>query len=323
VSLLKKFRTATRLVATGQFAIGVRQWRQNISARRLRREGSRPFVYRRHGFRAVCHPEWPDSTARFCDFETDAQEVELLRAWLEPGDVMVDVGANLGFYTFAAAHAVGTRGQVIAIDADPTIVDRMKLAATLLGATQIRPVHAAVTDRPGQLTFYVRRDGFGTGMQSLRPSNEERTASDEITVPALTLQHISDAHALAGKVRSIKLDIEGAEELACAGAPAELFSADGPLWVVEINPSTLGQFNTSARALTGRFPAAAFERFLLPQHPHDTSQAGIPRRLDDANEFIDAAYYNLIAIPRDHRWAGRRARLPQWLRRHLGSDASS
>lgn len=322
VSLVQKLNTAGRLLMSGQFAMAFRQWKKNRAEIRLRGAGSQPFVYRRNGFRAVCHPDWADSTTRFGDFDSDTQEIAILRAWLEPGDVMVDVGTNLGFYSFAAADVVGARGQVVAIDADPAIVERMKLAATMLRTPQIRPVHAAVSDQPGQLTFYVRRDRFGTGMQSLRPHDEERAASTEITVPALTLQQISDVHHAGGKVRAVKLDIEGAEDLACAAAPAELFSDAGPLWITEVNPSTLRQFNTTAQVFAQRFPASAFERFLLPQHPRDASAAGHPRRLDDAADFTDAAYYNLIAIPRARRWAGRRGRLPPWLRRCFAGNTS-
>ena len=51
-------------------------------------------------------------------------ETSLVLAMLRPGDVFVDVGANIGYFTILAASAVGAQGMVFAFEPDPAIGER-------------------------------------------------------------------------------------------------------------------------------------------------------------------------------------------------------
>src|SRR6187402_230919 len=73
----------------------------------------------------------------------------LLRAFLAPGDVFVDVGANIGYDTVLAASLVGERGLVLSFEPSPRIRSRLERNVTLNRLTQVR-VHAeAVTSAAG------------------------------------------------------------------------------------------------------------------------------------------------------------------------------
>ena len=49
----------------------------------------------------------------------EPQETALLKMMLRPGMTFVDVGANWGYFSLAAAHLVGLAGRVVSVEADP------------------------------------------------------------------------------------------------------------------------------------------------------------------------------------------------------------
>src|SRR5437867_7825119 len=107
-----------------------------------------------------------DSIAREVCFtgRYEPQETALVRAILRPGMTFLDVGANWGYFTLAAAHLVGETGRVVSLEPDPRLfaVLRANLADNRLGHVVALPVAAA--EQPGWLTLagYDEEDGnFG------------------------------------------------------------------------------------------------------------------------------------------------------------------
>ena len=312
MNLLRKSLTAARLLAQFDFATLGRQWRYNAGRARIQRQGSTPFVHQRLGFPSVCHPDWVDSADLYCLDAGDHWEYRLLARWLEPGDQFLDLGANVGYYSFAALPAVGAAGRVLAVDAAPYVVEKLQLSARVLGAASLEPVQTAVSDQAGEVSFHVCPAGVVTGEQSMRPPDSLRNISVEITVPACTLAGLQAAKALDQHLTLIKMDIEGAEGPALRATPPEWLAADGPLWIVEINPGALARFGATPQEILAHFPAARFESWLLPKHPHDSRTRPALRPADPADAFADSLYYNFFAIPRGTRWRDRALRLAEF-----------
>lgn len=315
MTVLSKARTAIRLLRQGNLPLFRRQLYRTLCDLRIRWHFPHPFVHHLFGFPAVCHPDWVDSADQMHHPNLEVWETTVLRAWLDSGDCIIDVGANTGIYTFAAAAAVGRGGRVIAIDADPFIVERLRRAAGVLPAPQVEPVHAAICDQRGELAFFIRENRSLTGEQSLRPTAGQLALSREIRVPALTLTAIASRHAQPIRPAAVKIDIEGAESAALRSAPAQWLQEDGPLWIVEVNPGPLREFACSPEELIGYFAADRFDRWLLPKHPvAGTAPKGLRAVPDGYSDFGDAAYYNLIAVPRSRSAYARRERVRQFFR---------
>lgn len=312
--LLRQIRTMASLALRGRFAL-LRD-RAVIAARRLRlrRQGSQPFIYRREGHREVCHPDWHLSREHYCHVgREDSLEFMLLRHWLQPGDVFLDLGANLGAFGFAALRSVGRTGRVVAVDADPFACGKLQVAFGLLGADSSRCVHAALMHQAGEATFHVCTDGVRSDIQSLRPDPTAQTKGMRpVTVPALTLSGLSDAELRGVKPAMVKLDIEGAEQMALSACPAAWLGPEGPMWLVELNPSCLAEFGATPAEVAGFF-AGGFDRWLVPKYPRPGAAGMRPLCAHEA--FSDALFYNMAALPRA-AGAGRPA---ESLGRMLGS----
>lgn len=126
---------------------------------------------------------------------------------LAPGDVFVDVGANIGYDTLLASSRVGPAGKVVSIEASPrtfALLQRNLAANTF--SSNVRTVNAAVSDRPGTLELYevnAANIGAATTLAS-------RGGTLVASVEAQPLERILTPDELS-RLRLIKMDVEGAE----------------------------------------------------------------------------------------------------------------
>lgn len=66
-----------------------------------------------------------------------------LQRFLGPGDVVADVGANIGAYALLAAALVGPEGTVVAFEPDPSNIHRFRRQLQRNEPSQLRIVEAA------------------------------------------------------------------------------------------------------------------------------------------------------------------------------------
>lgn len=312
--MLSKCKTAVSLLAHADLAGFERHSRLNLRRLWVALHRGRPFVHRRLGFRFICYPGMHDSVELWLNGAPDAVELSLLRAWLEPGDTAVDVGANLGVYAFAAANAVDNRGRVLAIEPSPRLGERMRHAVRRLGLDSICVCETCAGEAPGQTEFFVAEEGETTGEQSRRVDSGHLARYRRIAAAMDTLDNLAAAHLCGESACLVKLDVEGAEVLALRGAHALLSTQDAAFWLVEINLPALRRFGFGAADLLSHFPPARFESWLIPQYPRVPGRPAPPRPLGGAELYEDAAFYNLAALPRNGRWAGRTPRVRKLLK---------
>ena len=87
--------------------------------------------------------DWLDRPERE---EQEQPEVVLKALGLHPGDVVADLGAGSGYFTFHMAKAVGTTGKVLAVDIQKEMLATLQLRAVRLGITNVVEIEASETD---------------------------------------------------------------------------------------------------------------------------------------------------------------------------------
>lgn len=128
---------------------------------------------------------------------------------VRPGQVVWDIGANLGLFSFAAAVAAGPEGHVLAVEPDSALVELLRRSAGLNGnGAPIDVLPTAVADELGVARFHIGRrnrstshlDGFGT----------TQTGGIRMTelVPTVTLDWLA---MYFRPPDVIKIDVEAAE----------------------------------------------------------------------------------------------------------------
>jgi FkbM family methyltransferase len=137
----------------------------------------------------------------------DRREIAFLRSTLKTGDIFVDVGAHLGFYSFVAAQQVGPTGRILAIEADPVTFGKLSQHIERNRTCHIAPINQGVSDKTEILPFWLNSSGNRGGNTFLPRESIGRCA---VQVECRPLHHLlNDFHV--PRVDGMKLDIEGFE----------------------------------------------------------------------------------------------------------------
>lgn len=136
-----------------------------------------------------------------------------LQDLITTGMHVVEVGANVGYYTLLIAHKVGETGKLTAFEANPAIFECLHRNVEINGYLhRVALVNRAVTDRRGEITFRVPRRHLGNSSivnfspEFLRHYHDE---VDEIEVTTTSLdEYFSEAQE---RIDLIKVDAEGSE----------------------------------------------------------------------------------------------------------------
>ncbi len=138
----------------------------------------------------------------------DVDERDGLADVVREGTTFVDVGANVGGYTFWAASRVGPAGRVVAVEATPDLADQLRFNVDQNGADGYIVVCAvAVADREGETELVLHEHNPG---ENRLASVAGPPGKGRVTVPAQTLAGILE-RAGVGAVDVMKIDVEGAE----------------------------------------------------------------------------------------------------------------
>ncbi|WP_442506629.1 FkbM family methyltransferase [Novipirellula sp. SH528] len=166
----------------------------------------------------------------------------MLRKYLKPGMTVVDIGANVGYYSLASARLVGSSGRVIAVEPSP--VANNKLASTIAEnkISQIQLHCCGLADAPGQLELYEPNS------DNWSPTMLAHGGKPSISVPVTTLDDLLTKCGVT-QVDFLKIDVEGFEPKVLAGASQSLANRSIRKILIEFNDPWLTLAGSSAQQL--------------------------------------------------------------------------
>jgi FkbM family methyltransferase len=213
------------------------KWRAHARLRRLLRANiDQELTVTRAGSRWVLNPA--DYTQRefFWLREKDSWDVFHLMRLLRPGAVILDIGANFGFYAVTFARALARCARIIAFEPFPSTFRRLCTNIALNELDDVIQAHpVALSDHVGRARMWSRPDNSGASAVL-----EEGNTS----VPATTLDAFAQEAGLS-QLDLIKLDVEGHEEAVLRGGSKAL-AQYRPALFMEIDPPKLRRGKTSA-----------------------------------------------------------------------------
>jgi len=150
----------------------------------------------------------------FLDGYFEYPMVKLFRKLVNVGDVVFDVGANIGVHTLVLSHLVGETGLVVAVEPCPPIVDKIRSVLDLNDIKNVKLLPYALSDKNATVELFWRSDDTNEGQATFWANGATNTKA---VVKTQTLDEIVRQNSI-NHVNLIKLDIQGAEFQALQGA---------------------------------------------------------------------------------------------------------
>lgn len=215
-------RTGRAAARRSRFGGRLYWFAQDALMKRLRRSGHR---YRSVSIRNfVVAVDITDVSGRMSYFYSSPyrkQVVDAMITALKPGDVFLDVGAHLGYFSTIAARVVGPSGRVVAFEPHERMQDELR---TLVARNEVERivdiVPHAVVEREADVPLYTSdaSAAYTTVEPDRSPSRSHVKLRPSTVVRGTSLDEwLVRRPALASRVRCIKIDVQGAESRVLAG----------------------------------------------------------------------------------------------------------
>lgn len=173
----------------------------------------------------------------------ESYDIRAARPLVRPGAVVLDVGANIGWWTLHLQRWAGPRGRVLAFEPDASERARLERNLALNASSTVAVSPEAVSDTVGEAWLSPTYDGGTTHLVD----DPEKAAG---RVPVTTVDAVAEREGLA-RLDFLKVDIEGAEVRLLAGAEKTL-ARFRPALMVELYEPNLRAFGTSRAELAAR-----------------------------------------------------------------------
>jgi FkbM family methyltransferase len=160
------------------------------------------------------------------NFLTDEPEYKILSNFINYGDWVIDIGANIGRYTKGFSELVGAHGRVIAFEPVPTTFSLLSANVQLFANQNVSLINAAVSDKLGVVSMSMPK--FSTGLANYYEAHISTSADCTISVLTMSL----DSLCISQHVALVKIDVEGHESFVLAGMQ-RLIQASHPVLIIE------------------------------------------------------------------------------------------
>jgi FkbM family methyltransferase len=170
-------------------------------------------------------------------------ETRLVTAFLKPGMTVVDIGANVGYYTALAASRVGPQGRIYAIEPDSRAFSQLE---NLIANNRIpaRAFHVGLGEKSGEEHLYQSPDSHNNTPTMIAHGGFAPKA-------AISTRKLDDCldEWQVPRVDLLKIDVEGWEPRILEGASRSLAAGRIDAILCEFNDYWLRAIGSSTRSL--------------------------------------------------------------------------
>ncbi len=224
-----------------------------------------PMDYQAHEIRLTVTSNW--ERMRLKSVSKEPWTVAWIEENVQPGDVLYDIGANVGAYSLIAAKATGDRARVFAFE--PGFASFAALCRNILlnGCQQsITPFSMALSDVTGLVPFKYRTVSAGAAFHALGDRRAGEPGQDDHLAPeyeqpmlGYRLDDFIDQFGLPA-ANHLKLDVDGCEFAVLRGADRLLANPQLRTLMLELEDNETGREIIDYLAAKGLKQTARFQR---------------------------------------------------------------
>lgn len=180
-------------------------------------------------------------------------ETALFKKLVKDGMVVVDVGANIGYFTILASRLAGVKGKVFAFEPEPYNFDLLRKNVEENRCSNVTTIKKAVFSKSGLMKLFLEENNLGG--HSLSEAAVYKMAGST-TIEAISLdEFFEDKHL---KVDFIKLDAEGSEMAILEGMADLIRKNDNLTIITEFSPALLSKSGFSPMGFLTKLAAHGF-----------------------------------------------------------------
>ena len=224
------------------------------------------------GIELYCDPADAAVTPGLRSGQYEPHLTSVFERYCKVGMTVVDVGANLGYYSLLAAKLVGPSGRVIALEPNSENCRLLLSSLRLGGITNVELIPVAC-DRTMGWAYYSTHVGSNGGLID---------TGDLLTHPGVVVPTFRLDDIVEGPVGFLKMDVEGAEGRVVGGA-TQLIERDRPIITTELTRDMLRQVSaTSVADYLGYFEGLGYATTVLePSNGAERPYPSVAALLDD------------------------------------------
>jgi FkbM family methyltransferase len=221
------------------------------------------------------------------EYKRDA--VDFFEEALETGDVVVDVGANVGYYTLVASKNVGPSGQVYAFEPLTKNFNRLIENLGRNDADNVVTFNCGLAEEGGTATMHLPKGKpeeatlSKTTWSEITKGNSERKTTEEVELV------IFDEIDEVGAIDFIKIDVEGAEFSVLRSMEQTLKESENIDLLLVVHLPQLAEFGKEVGDVLSLLSSCGFERAysITSETTHDIETLrDHPERFVGPNDFL-------------------------------------
>jgi FkbM family methyltransferase len=207
-----------------------------------------------HGFSLLLDPLDSLELSIFRAYEPF--ETSLLSAEIRLGMTIVDVGANIGYYTLLFSKLTGGAGRVYAFEPEPQNFSLLQQNLTRNARTNVVALDRALSDRAGQSFLYLSSENLG--------DHQAYQSEDGRRKVPITMTRLDDC--VKGPVDLIKMDVQGFEAHALRGMEAVIAASPRLTIFTEFWPEGLRRAGSAAADFLRQLRSFDLEIFFINEY---------------------------------------------------------
>lgn len=179
---------------------------------------------------------------------------------IKEGEIVLDIGAHIGYYTLMAAKRVGNRGKVYAFEPNKDNFALLTKNARINGYKNVIPINKAVTNSTKKSRLFL--SPVSTGMHSL--IDLDNNSKNTVIVNSVSVDDFFGKNP--PRVSVIKLDIEGGEYKAIEGMKGLLQKSKHLSLFTEFSPFSIKKSKKTPQEFLNLLQSCGFKLYSIDEH---------------------------------------------------------
>lgn len=175
----------------------------------------------------------------------EIKESEIVKNEINSGDNVIDIGANIGYYTLLFARLVGKNGKVYAFEPDPYNFQILKKNIAINGYENVILEQKAISEKTGVLKLFRSEENYG-----MHRIYQSKWCKEPINIDSIKLD---DYLKNLNDINFIKIDIEGAEYGALQGMKSIIEKNENLKIFTEFVPSSITEYGVEPKTFLNFF----------------------------------------------------------------------